>query len=73
MQALNPTVLLDSVPYGQQGPWAVNIWMRAGNLSGSGFQYILDHGSSVAAGDVDYWGPNQVAAAPCHALAAFHA
>lgn len=29
-------LLLDSVPYGRSGDWAVSVWVRFGNLFGTG-------------------------------------
>eukprot|EP00884_Botryococcus_braunii_P015271 jgi/Botrbrau1/2427/Bobra.0395s0049.1 len=56
------TVVLDDVPYGTRGPFAINLWMRAGNITGDQLQYLYSHNSSATDGDVNSlaWGPNQV-------------
>ena len=52
-------VLLDPVPYGQQGPWAVNMWFKATDISGTSLQYLYAHAASNNyAADSFY--PNQV-------------
>lgn len=38
--------MLDPVLYGTSGPWAINLWMRAGNVSGDAFQYLYSHAAS---------------------------
>lgn len=55
-------VVLDDVAYGRTGPWAVNLWMRTANSSGTALQYLYSHNSSASNGDVNSlaWGPNQV-------------
>lgn len=37
-QSQQEPVLLDSVPYGQQGPWAMNIWAKLGDQWGQDLQ-----------------------------------
>jgi hypothetical protein len=36
LQAGKGALLLDSVPYGRSGDWAVSVWVRFGNLFGNG-------------------------------------
>ena len=36
MQTGKGALLLDSVPYGRSGDWAVSVWVRFGNLFGNG-------------------------------------
>ena len=63
-------VLLQSVPYGTAGPFAINVWVKVANLAGSQFEYVFSHNSTVP--DTTSWGPNQVwpanltASIPCH-------
>ena len=35
-QTRKGALLLDSVPYGRSGDWAVSMWVRFGNLFGNG-------------------------------------
>ena len=58
MQAENSVVELDDVPYGQNGSWAINIWMRVQSLDGSLFEYVYSHNSTAP--DPSGWAPNQV-------------
>ena len=45
-QSQQESVLLDSVPYGRQGPWAVNIWAKLGDQWGQDFQVWMERGDS---------------------------
>ena len=51
-------VLLDAVPYGTKGPVAINVWVKVASLSGSQFEYVFSHNSTVP--ETSSWGPNQV-------------
>lgn len=51
-------VLLDAVPYGTKGPFAINVWVKVSSLSGSQFEYVFSHNSTVP--ETSSWGPNQV-------------
>ena len=51
-------VLLDAVPYGTKGPFAINVWVKVTSLSGSQFEYVFSHNSTVP--ETSSWGPNQV-------------
>ena len=58
MQANDSMVLLDAVPYGTKGPFAINVWVKVTSLSGSQFEYVFSHNSTVP--ETSSWGPNQV-------------
>ena len=58
MQANDSMVLLDAVPYGTKGPFAINVWVKVASLSGSQFEYVFSHNSTVP--ETSSWGPNQV-------------
>lgn len=58
MQANDSMVVLDTVPYGTTGAFAVNVWVKVNSLSGSQFEYIFSHNSTVPSSSS--WGPNQV-------------
>ncbi|KAK9823790.1 hypothetical protein WJX72_005525 [[Myrmecia] bisecta] len=57
-KVMQSEVVLDSVPYGRQGPWAINIWMRSTSAVGEAFQYIYSHNSTTSA--ATSWDANQV-------------
>eukprot|EP01025_Chloroclados_australasicus_P055058 TRINITY_DN6593_c1_g1_i3.p1 TRINITY_DN6593_c1_g1~~TRINITY_DN6593_c1_g1_i3.p1 ORF type:complete len:1003 (+),score=63.74 TRINITY_DN6593_c1_g1_i3:441-3449(+) len=41
------SLLLDSVPYAEKGPFAINVWMKVGNMSGDAYQYIFSQVDDV--------------------------
>ncbi|CAK0785312.1 hypothetical protein CVIRNUC_008519 [Coccomyxa viridis] len=57
-EANDSMVLLDAVPYGTKGPFAINVWVKVTSLSGSQFEYVFSHNSTVP--ETSSWGPNQV-------------
>jgi hypothetical protein len=59
-------VELDNVPYGANGSWAINLWMRAQSLQGDLFEYVYSHNSTAP--DPSGWGPNQVPCLLCAAM-----
>ena len=59
-QDLDSMVELDDVPYGANGSWGINLWMRVQSVDGNLFEYVYSHNSSAL--DPSGWGPNQV---PC--------
>lgn len=67
LQQNDSTIVLDSVPYGASGAWAVNLWFKPGPLYGDNFQYLFSH-----AQDKFYktgWESNQAwHSCPMHAL-----
>ena len=58
LQTQGSAVALDTVPYGAQGPFAVNIWFKVTSVVGSDFEYIYSHASNGQ--DAVGFGPNQV-------------
>ena len=55
--------MLDDVPYGGGGPWALTLWARPGSLYGPAFEYLFSHNQSAPSPDVL---PNQACACePC--------
>ena len=76
MQAQQDVVFLQNVPYGRQGPWAVNIWVKFGDLWGLDLGYMYSHWNSTGAAafvadPTDAWFPNQVRSSrrlPSHRL-----
>lgn len=52
-------VALDPVPYGANGPFSINLWVKPDDLSGLAFSYLLSH-RGIEATDPTGWGPNQV-------------
>ena len=48
--------------YGLQGPWAINIWIKAGSLLGSQFQYIFSQNNTNTNAS-NPWADNKVTAA----------
>ena len=59
MQDAGSLVLLDPVPYGQQGPWAISLWFKVTDISGTSLQYLLAHAASNNYAE-DSLDPNQV-------------
>ncbi|GMH45693.1 hypothetical protein BSKO_13656 [Bryopsis sp. KO-2023] len=51
-------IVLDNVPYGEKGSFAINMWFRPTNLTGNAFQYIFSHSGVVPT--LDAWQSNQV-------------
>ena len=67
LQQNDSTIVLDSVPYGASGAWAVNLWFKPGPLYGDNFQYLFSHAQDkfYATG----WESNQAwHSCPMHAL-----
>ncbi len=58
MQANDSMVVLQPVPYGTAGPFALNVWVKVGSLAGSQFEYVFSQNSTVP--DTSSWGPSQV-------------
>ena len=58
MQSQGSLVVLDSVAYGEQGPWAVNTWFKVSSVTGSSYEYLYSHASTSQ--DPSEFGPNQV-------------
>ena len=46
LQARSSRIELPAVQYGRQGPWAINLWFKPSNESGSQFQYLFSHNST---------------------------
>ena len=59
LQAKESQVLLDDVPYGSNGSFAINVWVQPVDLTGNNHQYIFSHGLVDTAYD-DHWQANQV-------------
>ena len=55
-------VVLEPVPYGTTGPFAINVWAKVGSLAGSQFEYVLSQNSTIP--DTSSWGPSQVRPPP---------
>lgn len=57
------TVRLDAVPYAAEGPFSVNFWFRAANVTGDSLQYMF---SQAIAGGISPSGagPDQVGKIP---------
>ena len=58
VQANDSMVVLEPVPYGTAGPFAINVWAKVGSLAGSQFEYVLSQNSTIP--DTSSWGPSQV-------------
>lgn len=61
-QTQQDAVMLDNVPYGLRGPFAVSLWVRRwpdSNVSGDAFQYLFSH-SGIASASA--FSPNQASA-----------
>ena len=39
-------VLLDPVPYGKNGSWAITVWIKPGGLVGGGYEYLFSPNQS---------------------------
>jgi len=50
-------VELDTVPYGENGQWAINFWMAHNGSTGETFEFLLSHANEA---DGDPWQPNEV-------------
>ncbi len=66
-QERQDVVLLDAVPYGRRGPWAVSLWVKFGDLWGLDLGYVYSHWNLTAAAALATdptagWFPNQVGA-----------
>ena len=55
-------VVLQPVPYGTAGPFAINVWVKVASVAGSLFEYVFSHNSTTP--DTTTWGPNQVGLSP---------
>lgn len=57
-------IAIDPVPYGSNGSFAINIWARPQNMSGSNFAYLFSHRNTEKFGENSIgdhgFGPNQV-------------
>ena len=53
---------IQSPGYADDGPFAINVWMKTGNASEQGPQYIFSHDAANASGRNAYnaWLPNMV-------------
>ena len=61
IQARGSRVQLPAVPYGRQGPWAINLWFKPSNESGNQFQYLFSHNSTEFSNySANPYSPNQV-------------
>ena len=67
--ALNCTAIgsanasLPAVPYGANGPFSINLWMRTTGYGGQGYSYVFNHMGAYGrprVPDANDWGPNQV-------------
>lgn len=58
-QAQDSYAVLDTVPYGRQGPFAINLWFKVDDIFGDSYAYLYSHESSSPSD----FGPNQVG--PC--------
>ncbi|KAK9807928.1 hypothetical protein WJX73_003382 [Symbiochloris irregularis] len=52
-------VLLDPVNYGQQGPWALNLWFKPSDVSGGSYQYLFANAAADST-TANAFSPNQV-------------
>ena len=69
LQDKENSIILDSVPYGTDGSFAINLWMRRqpdSEFNGKVFQYLYSHTSGDAASPMS---PNQVCQPPGHLVA----
>ena len=44
--ATDSAVILDYVPYGAAGPFAITLWAKPGGLFGSNYEYLYSHNQS---------------------------
>lgn len=52
---------LPAVPYGTQGPWAINLWFKPSSEYGVSFQYLYSHNSTQYYNYTAHpYAPNQV-------------
>lgn len=51
-------VVLDPVPYGTAGPFAINVWIKVTSLHGEQFEYVFSHNATTP--NPSSWGPSQV-------------
>ena len=58
LQANDSMVVLDSVPYGTAGPFAINVWVKVTSLNGEQFEYVFSHNATTP--NPSSWGPSQV-------------
>jgi hypothetical protein len=61
-QDVDSTIVLESVPYGKSGAWAINIWIKPGSVYGNNFQYIFSHAANKMY--QTGWESNQARASP---------
>lgn len=58
LQVNDSMVVLDPVPYGTAGPFAINVWVKVTSLNGEQFEYVFSHNATTP--NPSSWGPSQV-------------
>ena len=71
VQSVDSTVVISNVPYGVNGSWAINFWLRADGPAHS-VQRIFTHTAALNQNTLpQLWGANQASSYPFSKLESF--